>query len=276
MLLIWLLPLVLLSNAVGDSTSWRQSKILLASFVADMEALHEGDVAAMEVDSWEVLNQATIAHRFSRYRLPYCVLQPRVPFSQQALLALCSAIPVLIAFAIAFAVDVTPPTWFSCRAVFNIGTMIVWVLSGGITAFLISYRSRLGKWLSIMVLTKDFLVAVPTMTLIAVSSCGYFNSCYCSSGVIWRHGSAHVDLRPDWGYAHNNVVYCTAVTTGLFAEVLFILLVCMRWRGVFRAIWWTHTEGTHGQAILLSRSVKTRAKSVAKVAVKELLREHNE
>jgi hypothetical protein len=263
MLLIWIIPLVLLSNAIGDTTSWRQSEMILSSLIEEMGAFGEGDeVAVPETHDLEVLNRATIAPIFSQQRLPSeTFIRRNTSHGQRAILAACSTIPVFIAFTIAFAVDDTPPTYFSCRALFNIGTITVWCISGAITALLIHWRTKLDEWLSIIVLTKDFVIGAPIVTLIAVSSCGYFNSCYCSSGVIWSRQSAHVELKPDWGHPHNSLVYRAAVTTGICAEVLFFLAVLMVWRRAFQAIWWTNTEGAHALAKLMPKVLQTEGKS---------------
>jgi hypothetical protein len=259
MLLIWLIPIALLSNAIGDTVSWRQSERVLVSLVNSIGTLGNDPLVEAELDDFEILTQAVIAPRFSNRRLPDRTLEPlpdttsellpdtslRGRNMQKYLLAAASTTPVLIAFAISFAVDVTPPTYFSCRSVFNISALAGWLISAGITAFLIRLRSKLGKWLSIIVLMKDFLVAVPILVMVVFSTCGYFNSCYCSSGYIYRRGSAHVDLRPDPAYPHNAKVYAGCVAAGLTLEFLFFLAAGWYWRGAFQSIWWIEPRVAH-------------------------------
>ena len=245
MLLIWLVPIALLSNAIGDTVSWRQSERVLVSLVKRIGTLGNDRVVEAELDDFEILTQAVIAPRFSNRRLPDRTPEPLLSTSlqgrnmQKYLLAAASTTPVLIAFAISFAVDDTPPTYFSCRGVFNISALAGWLISADITAFLIRLRSKLGKWLSIIVLIKDFLVAVPILVMVVFSTCGYFNSCYCSSGYIHRRGSAHVDLRPNPAFPHNAKVYAGCVAAGLALEFLFFLAAGVYWRRAFQSIWWT-------------------------------------
>lgn len=241
MLLIWLIPIVLLSNAIGDTVSWRQSERALVSLVNSIGKLENHPVVEANLNDFEILTQAVIAPRFSNRRLPDTNLQGRN--MQKYLLAAASTTPVLIAFAISFAVDDTPPTYFSCRGVFNIAALAGWLISAGITAFLIRLRSTLGKSLSIIVLIKDFLVAMPILVMVMFSTCGYFNSCYCSSGYIYRRGSARVDLRPDPVFPHTAKVYVGCVAAGLTLELLFFLAAWVYWRRVFQSIWWIEPRG---------------------------------
>lgn len=241
MLLIWLLPLVLLSNAIGDITSWKHAENVLESFVTDTVDSVDAEKVAADHDDLDMMSRAIIA--------PWCGLQRAASVTaeetsniQQVLLAFYAAFPVILAFTIASAVDLTPPTWFSCRAVFNIYSVTAWFSSAGITAYLVSRRSRLGKWIPVLVLIKDFVVGIPILIVVTLSTCGWFNSCYCSSGVIWRRRNARVDLRPDWGYAHNKIVYITSVTVGLALQVFFFAIVVQIYCKVFSVIWSTDRE----------------------------------
>ena len=66
MLLIWLLPCVLLSNAVGDTTSWRHAETILQSFATDTMYLISDDGFTMTDDNSEVTEHAiTITESFT-------------------------------------------------------------------------------------------------------------------------------------------------------------------------------------------------------------------
>ena len=317
MLLIWLIPIALLSNAIGDTISWRQSKRVLVSLV---NSIGNDPVVEAEPDDFEILTRAVIAPQFSNRRLPDRPPEPLpdttseplphttiellpvttseplphttskpLPVTtseplpdtslpagtgvarlrnlvavacrnmQKYVLAAASTAPVLIAFAISFAVDTTPPTYFSCRGVFNISAIAGWLISAGFTAFLIRIRSQLGKLLSIVVLIKDFLVAVPILVMVVMSTCGYFNSCYCSSGFILRRGSANVVLKPDPVFPHNAKVYAGCVALGLSLEFLFFLAVVVHWRRAFWSIWWIEPRDLLRQLIgVMSKDISRR------------------
>jgi hypothetical protein len=55
----------------------------------------------------------------------------------------------------------------------------------------------MGKLLLLLVLAKDALIAIPIFSMTVLSMIGFFNSCYCASGFIYRFGGAFMELRPD-------------------------------------------------------------------------------
>jgi hypothetical protein len=232
MLLLWLLPLTLFS-LMGDASSWKHAEDLLDNFTTDVLGSPTGDSQQ---------NQ----HRLIRgiispwYDLSDEYKESRKP--QRSLLMLFAAFPVLLGFAFATGVDITPPTEFSCRAVFNILSITAWCLSGCFTALLLSCHSIFGRRISTLILAKDFLIGVPLLLMIVLSACGWFNSCYCSSGFIWRRSMARVDLVPDWAYSHNAKVYIACVTIGLTLEVQFFVSITCAQRRMIPTIWSTKRE----------------------------------
>ena len=50
----------------------------------------------------------------------------------------------------------------------------------------------MGKWFSLLVLAKDALVVISIFSMMVLSTIGFFNSCYCSSGFLYRFGGAVV------------------------------------------------------------------------------------
>jgi hypothetical protein len=249
MLLIWLVPIALLSNAIGDTASWRQSEHILVSLLKDMGAMSNGHMITEDID-FEVLNRAVIAPQFSERRVTSRISQHQTSYAERTgLLATLSVAPVLVAFTISFAVDDTAPTWFSCRGIFNIFAIVGWLLSALITAILLKLNPKLSTRLSIIILAKDLLVGGPIMIMVLLSTCGYFNSCYCSSGII-RRGRllAHVDLVPDWAFPHNAKVYEACVAVGLGFQVIFFAGVVAFWFGAFKSIWWIEPRGAHSLA----------------------------
>jgi hypothetical protein len=112
-------------------------------------------------------------------------------------------------------------------------------------------RGSLGRHSWLFIFVKDIVVATPILVLILLSSCGYFNSCYCSSGVLIRRSQAQVDLNPVSFFPLNNrVIYPATVTTGLGLQMLVLILV--RWvqlRG-FKTMWWRDLEEPHNPHLM--------------------------
>jgi hypothetical protein len=274
----FILPLVLLSAALGDTVSWKHCGNIVENFVMDvrdpndtvMAADHQGNQDDEEnqnnLDEEKepnglynsgTLSRAIIAPWCGReqilrdeeeYRNNRLGLQLQLatgdehgnPNNKQInLLGLYAIFPVVCAVVISCRVDLTNPTWFSCRAVFNICAFVAWCCSAGITAYLVLWRGKPCKWLSFLVLIKDAIVGIPLLIIVILSAVGWFNSCWCSSGVLWRHSNARVDLRPDWGYAKNKKIYIISVTVGVTLQLLYFLVVAWIYRKILSVIWST-------------------------------------
>lgn len=236
-LLTFLLPLVLINNALGDVTSWSNVEdILNMKFRTNDRSRPAGvdNIAARH--ETDIVSRAVIGPWYPQQAMG--VMAKRCSKTRRVGLAIIATFPILLSFAIATSVDITPPTGPSCRAIFNLLAAIGWCLSAVITACLVACHRKLDKRFSTVVLLKDSLIGLPTFVVVTASACGLFNSCFCSSGILFRGSHrAHVDLIPDWAYGHNEKVYIASVTVGLTCQIIFFAIILYKYRREFALIW---------------------------------------
>ena len=255
MLLSWLLPVVLLSNAIGGFSSLRNCEASISQYLARVgKSRHDISICEEQHSKFFMKNESApyfsslawsgAIHSYRSSKWP-----PETP-RKKVLLALCSFLPVTLAFGLAFATLETAPTYFSCRSVLVAAIFYSWIISAIITWITSFQRSITGKYLWYCILIKDSFIAVPALVLIILTSCGLLNSCYCWSGAL-VHGraKASVPLNPVSAFNHNdNVIYPAMVATGLFLQISFFLLVLRTGRRCFRMMWWGNNlcleEGT--------------------------------
>lgn len=252
MLLSWLLSVVLLSNAIGDFGSLRNRQQIQANF---MERLGQQS------------DQDLCTHRTSTLTLSPIGVQKEVQTPQEASmawsgaiycyrpnkrflhasgwkLAFISVLPAAIAFGTAFAVLDTGPTYFSCRHILVIAVFSIWLISAISTSLLSWAPFATGKYLWYIILIKDAVIAIATLALIVASSCGLWNTCYCTSGaLVYGERGACVPLNPTNVFDRNNgVIYPAMVTTCLSFQIcVFGGMLWVGWPG-FKALWWSENE----------------------------------
>jgi hypothetical protein len=220
MLLSWLVPVVMLSNIVGDLGSPASTEKTISTFMASNKQPRN------------IINVSVWSGALYSYR-------PNKGLGNSGWrLATISALPVVIAFGTSFTVLEAGPTYFSCRSLFVIGASAYWGLSALLT-YTFSRKAvqscfSSGKRLWYVILVKDFLVAAPILSLIVASSCGYWNTCYC-----WGGGPAHGDntkvpLNPTNIFNFNNGKFYPAIVgTGLgFQLIVFLVMLGFGWHGL--------------------------------------------
>ena len=252
MLLSWLLSITLLSNAIGDFSSLRTCRQIIAGLRKRLGSQSDQDFhtqstskltlslvgVQMEV---QTPNEASMAWSGAIYSY-----RPNKPFFDDSgwRLALISVLPIAIAFGTAFAVLDTGPTYFSCRHILVIAVFSVWLISALSTSLLSWASFAAGKYLWYIILIKDAVIATTILALIVASSCGLWNTCYCWSGaLVYGKRRARVPLNPATIFDRNNrVVYPAMVATGLSLQVcVFGAMLWVGWPG-FRALWWSENE----------------------------------
>lgn len=259
MFISWLVPAVLLSNAVGGFASRRTCLRVLERFAKTAAEAGHADLrvfsgerrsskfrkaaAAVETDfhSSQVWSGAAYSYRPEKRLFRG---GPR-DVSVSLLLAL-AFLPVACATTFAFLVIwYTPTVGLTCRHMYIIGIFVAWVLSALLTH--LTWRLHLfrGKYHWHFTIIKDALVGVPALTVEVLSSCGVFNSCYCWAAVFSR-GVANgvVLLDPDEARRHNAGTYYA----GFVGACLGVQLL------TFGVMVWV---GRHGRG-LLSRSEDVR------------------
>jgi hypothetical protein len=239
MMLSWFIPVVMLSNVIGDYGSWRQARDTIRTFLNEVY----GGSRSVPVRSRDLDAQrscwGTFNAQFSELACSGSVRhESSTSASRKLTLILISIFPVALACATAFRVDFTGPTWFSCRAVTVLTSAGGWLLSWILTTLATKYIHRDHRWTFIFF--KDLLIGSLNLAFIFLSTAGLFNSCYCISGALFRGESkAFVDLNPVSIYPDNNVVYRWTVGIGLFLQMLVVpVLVLWAQRKGFRTIWW--------------------------------------
>ena len=251
MLLSWLLPIVLLSNAVGDFTS---RKTFLRIMLAFMEQIERQSTQCLSRPSQDLLmSLRKIDEKYFKslawsceiytYRSHRIHSRTAAKGCSTPSLALISALPVIVAFVTAFLVLYTKPTYFNCRHFFVLTVLGAWLLSPLLTWTIGTHFSQQRQWQ--LVLVKDALFAFPIMALIIASSCGLFNSCRCWSGVYTlgiRMAAVYLTDLPEFD-RYNQVNYPGIIGTCLGLQVGFFLLIRWTyWREGFNLLAWSEKE----------------------------------
>jgi hypothetical protein len=95
----------------------------------------------------------------------------------------------------------TPTVGFSCRSMAWTLVLIAWTVSAAFDQ-LLKWRIASAKNLWTATLVKDFFIMTFFVIVIITAQVGYFNSCWCRSGVLDAGTAAYVDLAPqsrdDW------------------------------------------------------------------------------
>ena len=247
MMLSWFLPVVLLSNAIGDYGSWIHSQDVILSFLEKVFGDDPLPARVPLLPRRRALRRSGWRSLTAHFTELACSGSTRhdhpTSSSRKVVLHLIAVFPVALACAAAFRVDYTAPSWFSCRAVTVLGSFGGWLLSWFLTSVATSYLSRDHRWFFIFV--KDLLIGTPILLFIFLSTAGLFNSCFCVSGAIFRGKTkARVDLNPVSVYPHNNhVIYPWTVGIGLVFQMLVVPILGL-WiqRKGFKTIWWKVPE----------------------------------
>ena len=247
MLLSWLLPVVLLSNAIGGFSSLRNCEFFISWYLAGI-GISRHDISICEVQRSIFFKKEETAPYFSSlawsgaiysYRLGR---RPSANPRRSLLLALCSVVPVTVAFGLALATLETAPTYFSCRSVLVTSIFASWLISAIITCIASFQSTMTGRYLWNFILIKDTFIAGSALLLIILTSSGLFNNCSCWSGaLVYGRSKASVALNPVSAFNRNDgVIYPAMVATGLFLQIsVFILILWAGWR-CFRVMRWSN------------------------------------
>lgn len=248
LMLSWFLPVVLLSNVIGDYGPWEHSQNTILSF---LKKVFGGDPLPARVPLLprkRTLRRSGWRSFTAHFTELACSGSTRYRHStspsRKVVLGLVAVFPTALACATAFRVGLTAPARFSCRAATALSSFGGWLLSWIFTNIAINYLCRDHRWFVIFV--KDILIGTPILLFIVLSTAGLFNNCYCASGAILRGRiKSFVDLNPVSLYPHNNYnIYPWTVGIGLFLHML-VVPVLELWvqRRAFKTIWWKVPRG---------------------------------
>jgi hypothetical protein len=231
MLLVWLLPVVLLSNAIGDYGCWDTSRRILFNLL---------DLFSIDLDDCiidrESSKNSTSTLFFNELACSGAVVHSDPSDLRRIEISIISVMPVALACAAAFTIDMTGPTWFSCRATASLCSLAWWLLSAAVTGIMLRVR---GRYLWRLIWLKDIIFAIPILVFILLSAGGYFNSCFCTGGAIIHGNGARVVLNQSasWPF-NNNKFYPAVVSTGIVLQLLIPVLAWRIQRQGFRTMWW--------------------------------------
>ena len=258
MLLSWILPVVLLSNVVGDHASHVnllkivQGFLLLQQSNPDFTPISAEETQALLHASQPIHSAyfdelawsgAMNTSRFNSHN------EKPLNLKDQAQFAFLSSFPVVIAFVTAFGVLLTAPSYFSCRHILITSIFAAWVSSPFLSLLIstspyLNLKSNPQKQFR-YITAKDALIACALVFLLVFSSCGLFNNCRCWIG--FRGSSSVARITPMSVFEDNNKrIYPIWVGSCLGAQgVAFGIcaLYGVGWGRGLRMMWWRGEEG---------------------------------
>jgi hypothetical protein len=251
MYMTWIVPSILLSNAIGCFTSRRTCYTILENFVKD---------ATGQQDAWRTLQR--VARSTARYssvddyfdNLAWSgavyTYRPRkaLAFGSKSrnahpvLLAALAVVPIATASLIASLILWnTPPRAINCRNVLIFVMTCLVFLSALFTQVSASVFRGSRHWH--IMLVKDTLLAVPSVVLIFLACAGRFNTCWCWSGVFSLGLKARVPLNavPEFA-AYNRITYPVLVSVCLAIQCATFVGMILAGRRGWKLMRWSEEE----------------------------------
>jgi hypothetical protein len=247
MFISWLVTAVLLSNAVGGFTSRRTCFAIISRFKERTKNRVELPSSTMstismrlcgrryfEYTSWtpyfESQSWSGAIYTYRPWKTRY--ITGERDRGRTALLLSLAMLPIWIGMTGGFVIIwYTLPNGFNCRHIWLVGIFFVWHVSAFLTWIAYTTGFITGKYHWHFVLVKDAVIAIPSILIIFLSSCGLFNSCFCWSGYYSYGSRAHVPLNSDPFYKHNDrTIYPIVVAICIFLQCLVFVAVAVMWR----------------------------------------------
>ncbi|KAF2650570.1 hypothetical protein K491DRAFT_126087 [Lophiostoma macrostomum CBS 122681] len=276
MFMTWVIPTILLSNAVGGFTSVRVCYNILETFYRD---------ATSRSDLWAHLVLVSPAMRrfgsVEEYFDSLCWAggiytyrrRKRVTFGSckdgrsASTLLLLAMSPVVVSSIIASVILWnTPPIGLNCRNYLIFSIVIFFALSTfwtWLSAFL-PVHDRV-HWH--MTLIKDGLIGIPSVVLIFLATAGLFNTCWCWSGVYSLRGQAHVPLNPISNFlSYDRTTYPVLVGVCLLLQLLaFAAMMRVGWAGWSLMRWSEDAKRTEWREARRGKPIHRTAKPLTDV-----------
>jgi hypothetical protein len=252
MFLTWIVPAILLSNAIGGFTSRRACFGLLEELIQK---------ATKEDDAWLVLREVapslnqhrTVEHYLDTLAWSGGIYSYRpsktIPFSSGGhdnsprRLLLLAAMPIITSSIIAsLIIWHTPPIGLGCRnIVIFVMTGLVF-LSALFTHVTAMFLKGSRHWH--IVLVKDAILAIPSIIILVLACVGLFNSCYCWSGIYSLKGwGARIPLNPVLDFnAYAKTIYPGLVGVCLGLQILAFMAIMWSGRRGLRLMRWSEKE----------------------------------
>ena len=249
--LSWLVPTVLLSNAMGNLPSRRTSYDTISRF-----AEHTGDPIHIphspsvwlpgfpslsrkrRTDYFHSLGWSGAIYTFRPWKAHRG--HPEESWIRSLMILLLAVCPLCLGMTGGFIILWhSLPVGPNCRHTWLIGIFCAWILSAFLTWVSNNERFATGIYHWRFVLVKDACIAIPSILVIILSACGLFNFCDCWAGLRYGRQDAHVPLNGDPFYLlMGRTVYPTVVGTFVGLQVVLFFLISFIWRrGLMVARW---------------------------------------
>ena len=260
MFMTWIIPPILVSNAIGCFTSRRICYGILDEFVRNVRSdttLWREFRKAVPFPHHKTVESYLESFAYSgaiyTYR-PVKQLPFRSPKGNRSpvLLLVFAITPVLISSIVGTLILWhTPPIAINCRNLLVFSIIIFIFLS----AFFTWATARLGlsdatHWYCVVV--KDLCFSVPFVVLVFLATAGRFNTCFCWSGFYTLGTRAHIPLNPVADFIHFQhtfypflVSICLSLLIATFIGVMWVGWggwKTMRWSEKDLQLEWSHAQ----------------------------------
>ncbi|KAL9607527.1 MAG: hypothetical protein Q9167_007567 [Letrouitia subvulpina] len=269
-LLSWLIPIALLSNAVGNFTSRYTCWDILSRFV-------ERTGGRLELPDSESVLLQNVPALARTCRTPYIeslawsggIYTYRTSRRQNTnaqrswfrviTIYFISIFPICIGMLGGFIILwYLIPNGLNCRHLWMIGVVTAWFASAMITKMSYSTNFVTGKYHLHFVLAKDTLIAIPSIAIIFLSASGLFNSCKCWSGFLYYGKGAHVALNTEPFFERNDrTIYPLVFGVCLAAQLALFGTVAVVWRRGFRVFRWSESARREERARAIDNTACT-------------------
>jgi hypothetical protein len=251
MFISWLIPAVLLSNAIGSFTSRRSCYSIMNRFAertgnpfplllrrrsSFFRRNYSSDTAS---DHFEALPWSGGIYTFRPWKIRF--MTDKRDSTKTSLLLFLSILPLGIGMTGGFIIVwYTLPNGFNCRHFWMIGIFLAWLISAFTTTLSYSPSFITGKYHWRFVLFKDAIIAIPSILIIFLSSSGLFNSCFCWSGWFsYGNKGARVSLVTDSFYeTEDRTLYPAVVAITIFLQIGVAVGVWLGWRRGLKLARW--------------------------------------
>lgn len=252
-LLSWLVPVILISNAIGNLPSRRTAYDLLVDLAANTgdDTFHVADqrsvflpifpslAKACSTDHFRALGWSGGIYMYRPWKLRY-VTSTRHRHLHTLLLATLAATPVLIGLVGGVLILwYQLPVGLNCRHVWLVTVALLWNVSAFITLITHCSGFATGAYHWRFTLIKDACIAVPSLLVMLLSAVGLFNFCWCWSGPFQRLGKRRVPLTEKVYLDNAKSVYPMIVGLTLLLQITVVIVVAVIWRRGLQLFRWS-------------------------------------
>lgn len=275
-LLFWLVPVILIINAVENLTSRRIVHDILIDFVEKTEN-HAfkftekrfeflsvfsflARAGSIEYFSALIWSETIYTYRFWKLRYIISIHQHHHRFFHTLLLATLAAALVLIDF-----VGDVLILWYqifvelNCRHIWFVEVSVLWIIFAMITSITYIFRFATGKYHWRFILIKNACIVAPSLTIMILFEIAFFNFCWCWSDFFHQYffffSRERVPLLEIVYFQNDKSVYPIIVDVALLLQLIMVLMIAVLWRRGFRLLRWREKiRRTKWNHVMKSRS----------------------